>query len=179
MGLIDILKNYTGRKYLPKVAPSHVSAPYSSSGAVASYSHTSGLIYLPISHIESELASQPDPTSVVIIKLHKPVTVKTVRYSNERHGRLPEVYEPAPDIYENPDKSTATLSTSRSVESPSFGAFETHGASFSASGATDMVFTTSEHFSKKDSEKIPQASYDGTDCADVPSVKDYPRRIIA
>jgi hypothetical protein len=178
MGLLDILRSYTDRKYLPKVAPSHVAAPYTSSGAKASYSHTSGLIYLPISHIESDLASQPDPTSVVVIKLHKPVTTKNISYSNERHGRLPEVYEPSPDVYENPDKGTATLGTVRSVDSPAFGAFETHGAAFAASGSTAMVFTTSEHFSAKDKEKIPQASYDGTQCADVPTLKDYPRRVV-
>jgi len=178
MGLLDILKNYTGRKYLPKVAPSHVASPYSASGAKASYSHQSGLIYLPISHIESELASQPSPTSAVIIRLHKPITTKSVSYASERHGTLPEVYEQEPGKYENEAKGTATLSVSRSVDSPSFGAFETHGASFGVSGVTSMVFTDDAHYATKDTEKLPQASYDGTACADVPSVKDYPRRLI-
>ncbi len=178
MGLIDILKAYTGRKYLPKVAPSHVASPYSTSGAKASYSHSSGLIYLPISYIESELASQPDPTSAVIVRLHKPITMKSISYMNERHGNLPEVYEQKPGEYENHDSGTATLSISRSVDSPSFGAFETHGASFGVSGVTSMVFTDDAHFATKDKEKLPQASYDGTACADIPSVKDYPRRAI-
>jgi hypothetical protein len=176
MSLLNLLKNLTGRTYLPKVAAQHVAAPYEASGADASYSHTSGLICLPISYTESISLSQNDD-SVAVIRLHKPATVKVVNYTNQRHGQLPEVYETVPGVYEYTQKGAVVLNSSRTVSSPQFGAFETHGASFGASGQTTMMFTTTEHFAEK-SERIPQASYDATPCADVPEIKDYPRRAL-
>jgi hypothetical protein len=177
MSLLDLLKNLTGRTYLPKVAAQHVAAPYQASGADASYSHNSGYICLPISYTETLSLSGGDNTSVAVIRLHKPVTAKVVNYTNQRHGQLPEVYETVPGVYEYDQKNMVVLNSSRSVASPQFGAFETHGASFAASGQTTMMFTNDEHFAEK-TERIPQASYDATPCADVPELKDYPRRAL-
>lgn len=116
-------------------------------------------------------------TSVAVVRLHRPITTKNISYKNQRHGMLPEVYETVPGIYDYTDQNAVVLGSARTVQSPQFGAFESHGASFFAAGATEIIYTKTEHFADK-AERIPQASYDGTPCEDVPTVNEYPRRSI-
>jgi hypothetical protein len=183
MGLIDLFKQLTNRSYLPKVSRQHTIAPYEEAGAGASYSHQSGYIVLPISYVEgTSLPSSEEHTSVAVIRLHRPITTKTVSYTNQRHGLLPEVHEPIPGQYLRSQDSAVVMGTSRTVAAPQFGSLESHGAAWSASGSTNFVFTTDEHFANKATEKLVQNSYDGTDTSLIPTVggtvNTYPRREI-
>lgn len=220
MGLLDLFKQLTGRKYLPKVRVDHVVAPYEESGANASYSHKSGYIVLPISYVEETSGTgagyykvpvtQPDgstrlecsyqsarpasavsgpfasadacaagQTSVAIVRLHRPVTSKTVAYTNQRHGLLPEVHEPDPSqSYLRTQDSSVVLGVDRTVAAPEFGAMESHGAAWSVNGSTSIVFTTEEPIAKKSNEKVPRNSYDGTEDASVPKLSDFQRSAV-
>lgn len=177
MGLLDLFRQITGRGYLPRVAAQHVAAPYEKAGASASYSHVSGYITLPVSYTEGNSYSS-DTTSVVAVRVHKPITTKTLSYDNQRHGLLPEVLEPQPGQYLRPQDSSVVVGSSRNVSAPEFGALESHGAAWNASGNTSIVFLDQEPFSVKAGEKVPQNSYDGTDATLVPSLSQYPRRTI-
>lgn len=172
MGLLSLFKSITGRTYLPKVSPNHVVAPYEASGVQSNYSHSSGYLTLPISYTEGNTYSA-STQSVAIIRLHKPMTVKVINYNNQRHGLLPEVREPLPGQYLRTTDNSVVLSTDRSVSSPEFGAQETHGAAFGVSGQTTIVYKDQESYAVKISEKTPQASYDGTETASIPSITEY------
>jgi hypothetical protein len=218
MGLLDLFKQLTGRKYLPKVSVDHVVAPYEESGTNASYSHKSGYIVLPISYVEetsggngagyykvpvaqpdgstriecsyqsarpasatagpfaSSQACQAGATSVAIVRLHRPVTTKTLAYSNQRHGLLPKVHEPDPNqSYLRTQDSSVVLGIERNVSAPEFGAMESHGAAWGVNGSTSLVYTTEEPIAGKVNEKVPRNSYDGTEDASVPKLSDYER----
>jgi hypothetical protein len=172
---ISYVENYlaTGAGYYKvQTAPGVYSCTYSAStppvGSVAGPFASSG---------ECADANVDTTTSISVVRLHRPVTSKRISYVNQRHGLLPEVYETTPGLYEYPDQSAVVMSSDRTMQSPQFGAFESHGAAFAATGETEIIYTKSEHFAEK-TERIPQAGYDGTPCADVPTVNEYPRRNI-
>lgn len=183
MGLIDLFKQLTSRTYLPKVSQQHTIAPYEQAGANATYSHQSGYIALPISYVEgTSLSTSEEHVSVAVIRLHRPITTKSVAYKNERHGLLPEVFEPIPGQYLRSQDAAVVMGSTRSVNAPQFGGLESHGAAWSASGSTSFVYTSDEHYANKATEKVVTNSYDGTDASLIPSVggtnNTYPRRVI-
>jgi len=115
-------------------------------------------------------------TSVAIVRLHRAVTTKTLNYNNQRHGLLPEVHEPDPNqSYLRTQDSSVVLGVERNVSAPEFGAMESHGAAWSVSGSTSMVYATEEPIANKTSEKVPRNSYDGTEDSSVPKLSDFQR----
>jgi hypothetical protein len=132
---------------------------------------------LPISYTEGN-AYSTSTQSIATIRLHKPITTKVLSYQNQRHGLPPEVLEPMPNQYVRPSDMSVVISSDRNVSSPQFGAQETHGAAFGASGQTTLVYQTQEPYAVRATEKTPQSSYDATEAAAVPSITSYPLRAI-
>ena len=169
---VSYVENFLGTGagyYKVQSAPGVYTCGYASSppaGAVAGPFASSG---------ECSDAVVDDTTSVFPVRVHRAITTKVVEFVNSRHGHLPEVYETSPGVYEYEDRKFLVMGSSRVMTSPQFGAFESHGATFATAGQTTIVYTDNEHYAEK-SDRILQASYDATPCADVPKVKDYPRR---
>jgi hypothetical protein len=176
MGLLDLLRQVTQRVYLPSVAKEHVVAPYEKAEATASYSHTSGYIVLPVAYMESGSSgsgSGAKETSVAI-RLHQPITVKSVKHTGSRHGLLPEVFEPKPGQYVRDDKSVV-LDVARSISAPEFGAGEHHGAAFAVAGSTTIVLGGDLPPAML-TDPIPKNLYDGTVTPVPVTMADYTRR---
>lgn len=176
MGVLGLFRSMFGRSYLPKVSSAHVAAPYEGAGVTATYTYSSGLVTLPISYVENPAGYAIPSDAVAVIRLHQPITTKTTSYANQRHGLPPETFERQQDV--NLANRTVCLSSSRSVDAPTFGAQESHGAAFAASGQTVQVWMDSAHYMTDTLDKPPQNGYDGTDPSLLPSMNDYPRKLI-
>lgn len=176
MGVLGLFRSMFGRTYLPRVSSAHVVAPYEGAGVTATYTYSSGIITLPISYVENPTGYAVPTDAVAIVKLHQPMTTKTTSYANQRHGLPPETIERMQDV--NLSNRTVCLNSQRTVDAPSFGALESHGAAFSASGQTTQVWMDRAHYMTDTIDQAPQNSYDGTPVSDLPKMNDYPRKLI-